>query len=56
MDGASNFKGVGAGFTLQSLEGIIHERSIHLAFKASKNEAEYKALIEGLLLAKELGI
>ena len=48
--------GAGVGFSLESLEGEIHEHSIKLNLHASNNEAEYEALISGIGLAKELGI
>jgi len=31
------------------------KQALKFAFKASNNQAEYEALIEGMLLAKELG-
>jgi len=31
------------------------EQALHFAFKASNNQAEYEALIAGMLLAKEMG-
>ena len=39
---------------LSSLEGHKIHCAIRFGFKASNNEAEYEALIEGLHLAREL--
>ena len=35
--------------------GILIEQALRFAFKASNNQAEYEALIAGMLLAKEMG-
>jgi len=32
------------------------EQSLHFAFQASNNQAEYESLITDMLLAKELGV
>ena len=34
---------------------MLIEQSLRFAFKASNNQAEYEALIAGILLAKEMG-
>ena len=47
VDGSSNQQGSGAG--------VILEQSLRFAFKANNNQAEYEALIAGILLAKEMG-
>ncbi|XXG89797.1 hypothetical protein AAC387_Pa12g1716 [Persea americana] len=47
-------KRTGAGIVLQSPEGLIIEQALTLGFKASYNEAEYEALIDGLNSAKIL--
>ena len=54
VDGASNFKGSGAGIVLVSPEGSILEQAIRLKFSASNNEAEYEALMIGLRTARKL--
>ena len=41
---------------LTSQDGDVLERSISYGFKATNNEAEYKAMIAGLNLAKEMGV
>jgi len=35
--------------------GVLIEQSLRFTFKASNNQAEYEALIAGILLAKEMG-
>ena len=55
VNGSSNLKGSGAGVILEGPEGIAIEQSLRFGFKASNNQAEYKALIAGLQLAKEMG-
>ncbi|CAL2276653.1 unnamed protein product [Prunus armeniaca] len=56
VDGASNKKGAGAGIVIITPDGTLLEQAITLGFQASNNEAEYKALLAGLCLAKELSI
>jgi len=56
VDGASNLRGSGAGIVLEGPEGVLIEQSLRFAFKASNNQAEYEALIAGMILAKEMGI
>ena len=34
---------------------MLIKQSLRFAFKASNNQAEYEALIAGILLAKEMG-
>jgi len=40
---------------LEGPNGLLIEQDLRFAFKASNNQAEYEALITGMLLAKELG-
>jgi len=54
-DGSSNQLGSGAGVILEGPNGVLIEQSLRFAFKASNNQAEYEALIAGILLAKEMG-
>jgi len=35
---------------------VLIEQALRFAFKASNNQAEYEALIAGMLLAKEMGV
>jgi len=55
VDGSSNQQGSGAGIILEGLNGVLIEQALRFAFKASNNQAEYEALIAGMLLAKEMG-
>ncbi|XP_068486868.1 uncharacterized protein [Phaseolus vulgaris] len=55
VDGSSNQQGSGAGTILEGPNGVLIEQALRFAFKASNNQAEYEALIAGMLLAKEMG-
>ncbi|KAM1107220.1 hypothetical protein ACFX2B_003960 [Malus domestica] len=55
-DGASNYKGSGAGVVLVTPDGSMLKQAITLGFKASNNEAEYEALFAGLRMAKDLAM
>ena len=44
VDGASNAQSVGIGIVVMSSEGVKQEHFLRLGFRASNNEAEYKAL------------
>jgi len=55
VDGSSNQQGSGAGVILEGPDGLLIEQALYFAFKASNNQAEYEALIAGMLLAKEMG-
>nr|KYP41385.1 Retrovirus-related Pol polyprotein from transposon 297 family [Cajanus cajan] len=55
VDGASNLGGNGAGIVLEGPGGILLEQSLRFEFRASNNQAEYKALLAGMSLAKEMG-
>ena len=54
VDVASNDNGSGVGMMLISPEGHKIHYAICFGFNASNNETEYKALIAGLHLAREL--
>ena len=56
MEGVSSTMGVGAGIVLVSPEGLKVEHSFRLGFRASKNEAKYKALLMGLRAVLSLGM
>ena len=56
VDGASSAMGVGVGVVLVTLKGIRLEHSFRLGFKASNNEAEYKAVLVGLRATFDLGV
>ena len=51
MDGASRQKGVSLGLQHKAPTGEIIEQAISFNFSASKNEAEYEAIIARLDLA-----
>jgi len=55
VDGSSNQLGSGAGVILEGPNGVLIEQSLRFAFKANNNQAEYEALIVGILLAKDMG-
>jgi len=55
LDGSSNQQGSGAGVILEGPDGLLIEQALRFAFKANNNQAEYEALIAGMLLAKEMG-
>ena len=55
VDRCSNQQGSGAGIVLKGPNGLLIEQALRFAFKASNNQAEYEALIAGMLLAKEMG-
>ena len=50
MDGAANQKGSGVGLVVISPDKIIIEKSLRLGFSATKNEAEYEALLVGMTM------
>ena len=50
VDGATNQKGSGVGLVLISLERITIEKSFKLGFSATNNEAEYEALLQGMVM------
>ena len=47
--------GAGAGVILVSREGVKFQYAVRLHFPASKNIAEYEALISGLRIAIDIG-
>ncbi|XP_068504573.1 uncharacterized protein [Phaseolus vulgaris] len=55
QDGSSNQQGSGVGVILEGPDGLLIEQALWFAFKDSKNQAKYEALIVGMLLAKEMG-
>ena len=40
---------------MEGPNGVLIEQALRFAFKVSNNQAEYEALIAGMLLAKEMG-
>ena len=55
VDGAANQRGSEVGLVLVSPEQITIEKSLRLAFSAINNEAEYKALLEGMFMLQRMG-
>ena len=55
VDGVSNQKGSGVGLVLMSPEKVVIEKSLRLDFSATNNEAEYKALLEGMTIVQRMG-
>ena len=54
VNGSTNENGSGAGIILISPKGHRFHSALRFGFVASNNEAEYKALLAGLRVAKEL--
>ena len=48
VDGVANQRGSGVGLVLISPEKLTIEKSLRLEFLAMNNEAEYKALLDGV--------
>ena len=55
MDGAANQKGSEIGLVLISPERITIEKSLRLGFSATNNEAEYEALLQGMIMVQKMG-
>ena len=55
MDGAANQQGSGVGLVLVSPEKITIEKSLRLGFSATNNEAEYEALLMGMMMVQKMG-
>ena len=56
IDRASTTHDSRVGLILTNSEGVITEYALRFNFKASNNQVEYKALLAGLKIAKELDI
>ena len=54
MDGAANQRGSGVGLVLMSPEKITIEKSLRLSFSATNNEAEYEALLMGMVMVQKM--
>jgi len=50
-----NHKGFGVGLVLISPERITIEKSLRLSFSATNNEAEYEALLVGMIMVQKMG-
>ena len=56
IDRASNTQGSRASLILTNFEGVVTEYVFQFNFKASNNQAEYKALLADLKIAREFKI
>ncbi|GJV82634.1 reverse transcriptase domain-containing protein [Tanacetum coccineum] len=56
IDGASSVKGSGVGMILISPTKTEYTYALRLNFESTNNEAEYKALLAGLRIAKKMGV
>ena len=54
VDGAANHRGSGVGLVLVSLEKITIEKSLRLGFSTTNNEAEYEALLMGIMMVQKM--
>ena len=55
IDGALNQKGSGIKLVLISPEKVIVEKSLRLNFSTTNNEAEYEALLMGIVVVQRMG-
>ena len=55
VDRTSNQKGSGIGLVLMSPKKVVIEKSLRLAFSPMNNEAEYEALLEGMVMVQRMG-
>jgi ribonuclease HI len=56
FDGSKLLRGLGAGDVLTSPKGDKLQYVLQMHFRASKNVAEYEALVHELKMAKQIGI
>ncbi|XP_065628160.1 uncharacterized protein LOC112010814 [Quercus suber] len=55
VDGTANQRGLGVGLVLVSLEDHVIKKSLRLWFSATNNEAEYEALLQGMIMVQKMG-
>ena len=55
VDGAMNQRGSRVGLVLITPEGATIKKSLRLGFSATNNEAEYKALMQGMAMVQKMG-
>ena len=55
VDGAANQRGFGVGLVLISSEKITIEKSLRIGFSVTNNEAEYEALLVGIVMVQKMG-
>jgi ribonuclease HI len=56
FDGAFSRSRIGVGIFLFNPGNIVHSHAIRLEFACTNNEAEYEALIQGMILAQEMKV
>ena len=54
VNGAANKKGSVVGLVVMSSDKITIEKSLRLGFSATNNEAEYEALLEGMVMVQKM--
>ena len=55
VDGAANQRGSRVGLVLVSPKKITIEKSLSLGFLATNSEAEYEALLMGMMMVQKMG-
>ena len=55
VDDAANHRRSGVGLDLVSPKRLMIEKSLRLGFSATNNEAEYEALLEGMIMVQKMG-
>ena len=55
VDGAANQRGSRVGLVLITPERATIEKSLRLGFSATNNEAEYEALLQGMVMVQKMG-
>ena len=55
MDEVANQRGSRVGLVLVSPKKITIEKSLRLSFSATNNEAEYEALLMGMVMVQKMG-
>ena len=55
MDEVANQRGSGVGLVLVSPKKITIEKSLQMSFSATNNEAEYEALLIGMMMVQKMG-
>ena len=56
VDGSPNKTACGAGVVLEGLDDLLLEQALRFGFRATNNQAEYEALLDGLNLAYDMGV
>ena len=56
FDGSCSRNGFGIGVVIKGPDSKMHPHAYKLKFECKNNEAEYEALIQGLELARHMGV